>query len=73
MTHLGNEDDDLKKRNQSWDVRGRHFILPVVFLSIFLAVAITLWLTQNNVFYLLNFSYIGLSVAIGLFFLQKCG
>jgi len=66
MTHLGNEDDDLK-RNQSWDVRGRHFILPVVFLSIFLAVAITLWLTQNNVFYLLNFSYIGLSVAIGLF------
>ena len=57
----------MKKRNQSWDIRGKHFILPCTFLFIFLTVAITLWLTKDNVFYLFNFSYIGLSVAAGLF------
>ncbi len=36
-------------------------------LAIFEAVAITLWLTKDNLFYLLNFSYIGLSIALGLF------
>lgn len=57
----------LKNRNQSWDIRGRHFILPGTFLLIFLAIAIVLWVTRDNLFYLFNFSYIGLSVAIGLF------
>jgi hypothetical protein len=57
----------LKNRNQSWDIRGRHFILPGTFLLIFLAIAIVLWVTRDNLFYLFSFSYIGLSVAIGLF------
>jgi polyferredoxin len=35
-------------------------------LAIFEAVAITLWLTKDNVFYLFNFSYIGSSIALGL-------
>ena len=39
---------------------------------IFESVAITLWLTKGNLFYLLNFSYIGLSISLGLFlFIRK--
>ncbi len=32
----------------------------------FEAVAVTLWLTKQNLFYLFNFSYIGTSIALGL-------
>ena len=35
-------------------------------LIIFETVAVTLWLTKDNIFYLLNFSYIGCSIALGL-------
>ncbi len=45
----------------------KKYILPATMLAIFEAVAITLWLTKGNLFYLLNFSYIGLSIALGLF------
>ena len=41
-------------------------------LAIFETVAITLWLTMDNLFYLFNFSYIGFSIALGLFlFIRK--
>lgn len=40
-------------------------------LLIFEAVAITLWLTKNNLFYLFNFSYIGISISLGLFLYAK--
>ena len=36
-------------------------------LAIFEAVAVSLWLLKDNIFYLFNFSYIGLSIAAGLF------
>ena len=35
-------------------------------LALFEAVAVTLWLTKDNLFYLLNFSYIGCAIALGL-------
>ncbi len=35
-------------------------------LALFEIVAVTLWLTKDNLFYLLNFSYIGISVALGI-------
>lgn len=38
----------------------------LLMLGIFEAIAITLWLTMDNLFYLLNFSYIGCSIALGL-------
>lgn len=38
-----------------------------LFLLVFEAIAITLWLTKNNIFYLFNFSYIGCSIALGHF------
>ena len=41
-------------------------------LVVFEAVAITLWLTKHNIFYLFNFSYIGVSISLGLFlFIRK--
>ena len=36
-------------------------------LAIFETVAVTLWLTKDNIFYLFNFSYIGCSIALGMF------
>ena len=45
----------------------KKYVLPVMMLAVFEAVAVTLWLTKNNLFYLFNFSYIGCSVSLGMF------
>jgi polyferredoxin len=45
----------------------KKYLLPVAMLALFETVAVTLWLTKDNLFYLFNFSYIGLSIALGLF------
>lgn len=39
---------------------------PLLMLAIFEIIAITLWLTMDNLFYLFNFSYIGGAIALGL-------
>lgn len=49
----------------------KKFFLPALMLLIFEAVAVTLWLTKDNIFYLFNFSYIGFSVALGIFLYMK--
>ena len=50
----------------------KKYILPAVMLAIFEAIAITFWLTKDNIFYLFNFSYIGISLALGLtLFIKK--
>ncbi len=36
--------------------------------AVFGAIAVTLWLTKENIFYLINFSYIGCSTAASLIF-----
>ena len=45
----------------------KKYILPAAMLAIFEAVAVTLWLTKDDLFYLINFSYIGVSIALGVF------
>ena len=46
--------------------------MPVLMLAIFETVAVTSWLTKDNLFYLFNFSYIGLSISFGVFlFIRK--
>ena len=41
-------------------------------LAVFETVAVVLWLTKDNLFYLFNFSYIGMSVSLGIFlFIRK--
>ena len=49
----------------------KKYLPSLIMLAVFEAVAVTLWLTKNNLFYLLNFSYIGLCISIGLFLYQK--
>ena len=45
----------------------KKYAMPIIMLAVFETVAITLWLTKNNLFYLFNFSYIGLSISLGVF------
>lgn len=50
----------------------RKYLSPIIMLSVFETVAIVLWLTKDNLFYLFNFSYIGISVSLGVFlFIRK--
>ena len=50
----------MKNRNQL-----RRYVPSVLLFALFEAVAVTLWLTKGNLFYLLNFSYIGGCLALG--------
>ena len=43
----------------------------IFMLIVFDTIAITLWLSKGNLFYLLNFSYIGCSISLGLFLYAK--
>ena len=45
----------------------KKYAASLLMLLIFEAVAVILWLTKGNLFYLFNFSYIGISIALGLF------
>ena len=50
----------------------KKYTAPILMLAIFEAVAVALWLTKDNIFYLFNFSYIGCSIALGTFlFIRK--
>ena len=49
----------------------RKYVLPIVLLILFESVAIALWLAKDNLFYLFNFSYIGLSIVSGVFLYLK--
>lgn len=50
----------------------KKYLLPIIMFSIFETVAVALWLTKDNLFYLFNFSYIGLSISLGIFlFIRK--
>ena len=45
----------------------KKYSVSIIMLAIFEAVAVTLWLAKDNIFYLFNFSYIGCSIALGTF------
>ena len=44
----------------------KKYLPSILLLALFEAVAVTLWLTKDNLFYLFNFSYIGISLALGM-------
>ncbi len=44
---------------------------PIFMFCIFEIIAIILWLTLHNIFYLLNFSYIGVSISFGLILFEN--
>lgn len=49
----------------------KKYRLPAVMLILFEAIAVTLWLTRDNLFYLFNFSYIGISISLGIFLFYR--
>lgn len=44
----------------------KKYAAPLILFTLFEAVAVTLWLAKDNLFYLFNFSYIGCALAVGL-------
>lgn len=49
----------------------KKYLFPVSIWLVFEAVAVVLWLTLGNIFYLFNFSYIGTCIALGLLLYTK--
>ena len=49
----------------------KKYALVLLIGGVFEAVAVSLWLTKNNLFYLFNFSYIGISLSLGSFLLGR--
>ena len=47
----------------------KKFIPSFVILAIFETLAVILWRTKSNIFYLFNFSYIGIAISAGFFLL----
>ena len=45
----------------------KKYLVPLIFLVVFETIAVTLWLANDNLFYLFNFTYIGVSIALGVF------
>lgn len=46
-------------------------IIPVALWLLFEIIAVTLWLTLHNIFYLFNFSYIGACLALGFYLYSR--
>lgn len=55
----------MKRQTNLWDIKAKHFIIPVILLMVFITIAISFSIAKDNLFYLFNFSYIGISLAIG--------
>ena len=51
-------------------IKNKEWYISLGFWVIFEAIAVILWLTKDNLFYLFNFSYIGKVIAIGLLLFQ---
>lgn len=49
----------------------KNYLLPLGLWLLFEAIAVTLWLVLDNMFYLFNFSYIGACLAVGIFLYSR--
>ena len=49
----------------------KKYALVLLIGGVFEVVAVSLWLTKHNLFYLFNFSYIGISLSLGIFLLGR--
>ena len=52
-------------------MKRQRWYIPVGLWLIFESIAVILWLTKEQVFYLFNFSYIGTVLAVGLLLFQR--
>ena len=53
------------------DLKREKSLIPLLLWLLFEGVAVILWKTKDNIFYLFNFSYIGSALAFGLFLFQR--
>ena len=61
----------MDNNKKFWEKVAKYYIPIILFLA-FMTVAIVLWLTKDNLFYLINFSYIGTALSLGiLLFIKK--
>jgi ferredoxin-type protein NapH len=44
----------------------KRYLLPIILFLIFETIAVALWLSLDNIFYLFNFTYIGFFVSLGI-------
>lgn len=49
----------------------KKYSAAIIMFAVFEVIAITLWLSKDNLFYLFNFSYIGGSISLGLFLFAR--
>ena len=49
----------------------KKYLLPIIIFFVFETIAVTLCFTQDNLFYLFNFSYLGISISLGVFLFVK--
>ena len=49
----------------------KKYAFAILIGGVFEAVAVSLWLAKHNLFYLFNFSYIGISLSLGIFLLGR--
>lgn len=49
----------------------KKYWIPAVLFLVFISVAVILWLTKDNLFYLINFGYIGTALSVGIFLFIK--
>lgn len=52
-------------------IKVKKYTGPLLMFAVFECIAISLWLSKDNVFYLFNFSYIGCSISLGLLLYTK--
>ena len=50
----------------STDSKMKKYKTAIILFAVFEIIAISLWLATGSLFYLLNFSYIGLCIGVGL-------
>ena len=46
-------------------------LFPLIMITVFIAIGVTLWLTLGNFFYMWNFAYIGMFVSLGIYLMLK--
>ena len=51
----------------------KQYLPSLLIFSVFAAVAVILWQTLDNLFYLVNFLYIGTAVSLGSFLYSRQG
>ncbi len=62
---------DRHENHNSADKGFRKYLHSILIFLVFETIAVVLWLAKGNLFYLFNFTYIGASLALGLFLFTR--